>query len=91
MILGDSDASDPAGGRRTREEVIPSLAVMVGKERYAFPLLRVLEVYLDGALTPLPDTPDYVAGISVLRGQPRLVISLARLLGMLTSPVKTEK
>ena len=90
VILGDSDASDPAGGRRTREEVIPSLAVMVGKERYAFPLLRVLEVYLDGALTPLPDTPDYVAGISVLRGQPRLVISLARLLGMPTDRDETS-
>jgi purine-binding chemotaxis protein CheW len=82
VVLGEMEVGDTAALRRAREEVISTLAVIVGGERYAFPLLRVLEVYVDRALTPLPDAPDCVAGISVLRGQPRLVISLARLLGV---------
>ena len=90
VMLGEIEDGEPAAGRGAPEETLATLAVRVGKERYAFPLLRVVEVYVDDALTPLPDAPDYVAGISVLRDQPRLVISLSRLLGMPATGAETS-
>lgn len=71
--------------RRAGDDDVDTLAGLVvetaGGERYALPLGQVAEVYEDGDLTNLPNAPAEVCGLSVLRGQPRLVLSLARLLG----------
>ncbi|GEO79899.1 chemotaxis protein CheW [Pararhodospirillum oryzae] len=58
------------------------LVVNVAGESYAFPIERVREVAPVGTLTPLPGAPPEVAGLAVLRAQPRLVLSLAALLGL---------
>ncbi len=82
-LLGDL-GSGPMVERRGIGTAV--MVVEAGGESYAFPLESVSEVYADPALTPIPNTPDIVAGISVLRGSPRLVVSLARLLGLPADP-----
>jgi chemotaxis signal transduction protein len=90
VMLGEIEAGKPATSRGIPDDALSGLAVMVGQERYAFPLLRVQEVYVDSALTPLPDAPKFVGGLSVLRGQPRLVMSLSRLLGVPVTEAETS-
>ena len=81
-LLGDIEAGAVEDRRGVNAPSAAVMAVEAGGERYAFPLLSVSEVYADTALTPLPNAPHFVSGISVLRGEPRLVVSLARLLGL---------
>jgi purine-binding chemotaxis protein CheW len=58
------------------------LLVKVVHETYALPVERVLAVYEEVTMTPLPGTPVFVAGIVNLRGHLVTVLDLAVLLGM---------
>jgi chemotaxis signal transduction protein len=87
-MLGEAQGADTSGRHVAAETDVVCLAVDAGKERYAFPLEVVSEIYTDTDLTPLPNAPAFIGGISVLRGMPRLVVSLSRLLGV---PVETAE
>ena len=52
-----------------REDAIEVIEFVLAYERYAFESIFVREVYPLKALTPLPCTPPYVAGIVNIRGQ----------------------
>ena len=56
--------------------------VSVGREHYALPVTKVLEVAELGDLTPVPGSPPSVIGVCNLRGQVIPVLSLATLLGL---------
>ena len=60
---------------------LPVLMVRCGREPYALPLERVQEVVTVDRLTALPRAPAEMLGLTVLRGVPLPVLSLARLLG----------
>ena len=47
----------------------------------AIPVGRVIETLRPLPLDPLPGTPDFVLGVSMIRGQPTPVLSGSRLLG----------
>jgi purine-binding chemotaxis protein CheW len=57
------------------------LVLTVGGERYAIETRYVLEVLVLRALTPLPATPPFIAGIVHRRGRVIPVLDLPRLLG----------
>lgn len=88
-LLGDAEV-EGASRHAVVDAEITCLVVAVGPERYAFPLERVSEVYTDYHLTVIPNAAGFVGGLSVLRGLPRLVVSLSRLLGLPAQGTETR-
>lgn len=72
----------PAPPKRAAEEMLPLLQFSLHAEQYAFPLAAVDEVLRLPAITPLPCTPAFVAGITNVRGRFLAVVDLRRLLGL---------
>ena len=63
----------------------------VGGHAYGIPVRAVVEVTRMVALSPLPDAPDWVAGVLDLRGLPVPVVDLARRLGRLSRTPVLER
>lgn len=62
------------------------LAVRLGaRERYGIPYRWLDEIVRPRGLTPVPGTPDFIAGVMPRRGQLLAVLDLARLLRVLGS------
>lgn len=80
-LFGDIEA-DGGTALVTQSDLLACLEVGLGTEGYAFPLERVSEVYVEPNLTVLPNAPAFIKGLSVRRGVPRVILSLARLLGV---------
>jgi purine-binding chemotaxis protein CheW len=59
----------------------PVVVVEVAGEQYALPIDAVREVVAEAERTPVPRAPDEVMGVALLRGEPLLLLSFARLLG----------
>lgn len=51
-------------------------------EEYAAPILDVKEVVKNTAITPVPDSPDYVLGMINLRGKVAPIIDLEKRFGL---------
>ncbi len=79
-LFGEASAGAVVAAGST--DLVACLEVGLGTEGYAFPLERVSEVYVDTQLAPLPNVPDFIMGLSVRRGIPRLVLSLSKLMGL---------
>jgi purine-binding chemotaxis protein CheW len=69
-----TDGADPGVER--------ALIVRVGALQCALPLSSVVETMRPLPLQPLANTPDFVSGASIVRGQAVPVVDLARLLGV---------
>jgi purine-binding chemotaxis protein CheW len=54
----------------------------LGALRCALPLLQVVETMRPLPARPLPNAPEFVSGVSVIRGEPLPVVDLALLLGV---------
>jgi purine-binding chemotaxis protein CheW len=61
-------------------EVSPVFVVMVGTRACAFPLQHVGETMRPLPIKPVASTPDFVRGVSVIRGTPTPVVDLKALL-----------
>ena len=61
-------------------EISPVLVVMVGARACAFPLHHVVETMRPLPIKPVTGTPDFVRGVSVIRGIPTPVVDLKALL-----------
>jgi chemotaxis signal transduction protein len=61
----------------------------IGATEYAFPLARILEVGRPGLITPLPGVPDWLLGISNIRGDIVSVVDLRRSFGL--EPVPADR
>jgi purine-binding chemotaxis protein CheW len=69
----------------TETAAVGALQVVVfdlSEERYALEAAHVREVVRLAGLTPLPGAPDYLAGVTNLRGQILAVIDLLRFFGV---------
>ncbi|OAN53712.1 chemotaxis protein [Paramagnetospirillum marisnigri] len=67
-----------------------ALCFLIGSERYAVPLSRLSEVVPLGAWTPVPGQPQYLLGVTNLRGEIRPVIDLHSLLGLTPPPADSR-
>ncbi|RAU21534.1 chemotaxis protein [Paramagnetospirillum kuznetsovii] len=61
---------------------LDALICTIGAERYAVPLTYLSEVMPLGNWTPVPGQPQYLLGVTNLRGEIRPVIDLHSLLGL---------
>jgi purine-binding chemotaxis protein CheW len=61
-------------------EISPVFVVMVGARACAFPLHHVAETMRPLPIEPVAGTPDFVRGVSVIRGIPTPVVDLKALL-----------
>ena len=68
-------AADESGG-------IDALCCRIGAERYGVPLADLYEVMPLGNWTPVPGQPQYLLGVTNLRGEIRPVLDLHSLLGL---------
>lgn len=68
------------------EDRLGCLAFMAGGERYAMDLRDIGEIIEAGAVTAIPGAPAAVTGLSTLRDEPLLMVSLAGLLGLPPGP-----
>ena len=66
------------------------LVFYIGAERYGLPLAGVSQVLPAAALTALPLTPAFVAGLLDLHGTPVPVIDLARMAGTPPSALRFD-
>jgi purine-binding chemotaxis protein CheW len=60
---------------------IPAVVVRAGGRTCALPVLRVVETMRALPVAPLPDSPAFVYGVSIIRGAPVPVVWLGGLLG----------
>ncbi|MFN8453561.1 MAG: chemotaxis protein CheW [Anaerolineae bacterium] len=58
------------------------LVFQLGQERYGIDVQHVREIYPRQPLTPVPRTPDFVAGIFSARGRILSVVNLKQFLGL---------
>ncbi len=63
------------------------LTVRVGSYLFGAPVSSVTEILADTGVTPIPRTPSIVAGVSVVRGQPLMILSIRPLLSLPQAPV----
>jgi purine-binding chemotaxis protein CheW len=72
------------------QETLEALVFALGRELYALPANQVHEVRSVGALTRLPGTPTFLAGLINVRGRIVPVVDLRPLLGMPTDSQSTS-
>ncbi len=63
-------------------EEVEVLAFRLGKEAYGVPVERVREVLRMRDITPVPHTPEFVLGVTSLRGKVLPVVDIGKRLGV---------
>jgi purine-binding chemotaxis protein CheW len=77
----DEDSAG-AGEIREEEEKIEILTFSLGKEEFAFKIFDLFEILRYQRITRVPKMPDYVIGITSLRGKIIPVVNLKQKLGL---------
>ncbi len=57
-------------------EVIQLIVFNLGDEEYGADINQVREIIRTGVITPIPDSPDFIRGISNIRGEVPVIIDL---------------
>lgn len=57
-------------------EIIQLIVFDLGDEEYGANINQVREIIRTGAITPIPDSPDFIKGISNIRGEVPVIIDL---------------
>lgn len=76
----------PRGAVAEMAAGIDALGVRIASERYALPLDTLSEVMVLSRWTPVPGQPQYLLGVTNLRGEIRPVLDLHSLLGLASPP-----
>jgi purine-binding chemotaxis protein CheW len=71
-----------AGAELTQAEELEMLSFRLGGEEYAVMVDDVKEVLKMRQLTPVPNSPDYILGVTAIRGLILPVVDLAKRLGL---------
>ena len=77
----------------TREEgrVIQLIVFNLGDEEFGTDIAQVREIIRRGAVTPIPDSPDFIKGVTNVRGEIAVVIDLKRRFFLRTKKNVDEK
>ena len=75
---GATHASDQRKGIVSEDntEIIQLIVFNLGDEEYGADINQVREIIRTGAITPIPDSPDFIRGMSNVRGEIPVVIDL---------------
>lgn len=88
--IAETGFNDEPGETQTQAQEIELLSFRLGEEVYAVLVKDVREVLRIRDLTPVPNAPSYLVGVTSLRGAVLPVIDLCKRLG-LTTGVRDEK
>ena len=58
------------------------LIFSIGKRSFAVPSDRVIQIIEPGTVSPVPETPDYITGITSFRGEIVPVVELGKIFGL---------
>jgi purine-binding chemotaxis protein CheW len=99
----DSETAFPFDTRHKKEEISPKsdgihtplqnqyILLALDKTLFALPLSRALEIGRRPDITPLPNLPDWVLGISNIRGEIISFINLKAFFGISATGTKVER
>lgn len=79
---GQGEAEEAGGGVKETTQELELLSFQLGAEEYAVMVDDVREVLKLRELTDVPNTPEYILGVTSLRGTMLTVIDLGRRLGL---------
>jgi purine-binding chemotaxis protein CheW len=79
---GMTETSPAAESGDTQAQEIELLSFRIGGEEYAVRVADVREVMKVRGLTPVPNVPDYILGVTSLRGAMLPVLDLSKRLGL---------
>ena len=70
-----------SGGKKAREareqgNIIQLIVFDLGDEEFGADIAQVREIMKKGAVTPIPDSPDFIKGVTNVRGEIAVVIDL---------------
>lgn len=86
------DLAQPISDTKDRSvDTLRVLTFRMGKESYAIPAASVYTVLQTVPITPVPCVPNFVAGITNLRGHIRSVVHLAKFLGLHVAEEEAEE
>ncbi|MBU1128982.1 MAG: chemotaxis protein CheW [Candidatus Omnitrophica bacterium] len=60
------------------EKIIQLIVFHLGDEEFGADIAQVREIIRKGSVTPIPDSPDFIEGVSNVRGEIAVVIDLKR-------------
>lgn len=88
-------SSSPAGHPRAapsaiRKNTSQFVGFQLADQDYAFRIEQIQEIVILDNVTKIPQTPDYVEGVSNLRGSIIPIINLRKLFGLTPKPVDSE-
>ena len=63
-------------GDTEEAEIIQLIVFNLGDEEYGADINQVREIIRTGAITPIPDSPDFIKGVSNIRGEIPVIIDL---------------
>jgi purine-binding chemotaxis protein CheW len=73
-----------------RRNTTQFVGFQIDGQDYAFRIEQIREIVIRDRVTPMPRVPDYVEGVSTLRGAIIPIINLSRLFGMAQKPNDEE-
>lgn len=76
-----SSTASLASGAIRRTDMAQFIEFEIDQQRYAFPICQIREILILKNVTPMPQVPDYVAGVSNLRGEIIPIVDLRVMLG----------
>jgi len=59
-------------------KIIQLIVFNLGDEEFGADIAQVREIIRKGAVTPIPDSPDFIKGVTNVRGEIAVVIDLKR-------------
>ncbi len=77
--------------KKERSDTVQYLLVRLGQEEYALKVDSIVEIIKDIRVTPVPGAPDFIEGVTNLRGEMLSVVDLTRAIGLSNSPVKRSE
>lgn len=73
--------------KKERADAVQYLLIRLGSEEYAIKIDAIVEIIKDIQVTPVPGAPDFIEGVTNLRGEMLSVVDLARAIGLSNTPV----
>ncbi len=86
MADQSSPASDSASSAAEKKNSSQFVGFQIADQQYAFRIEQIQEIVILDQVTKTPQVPDYVEGVSNLRGSIIPIINLRKLFGLTPSP-----
>jgi purine-binding chemotaxis protein CheW len=90
MVGPLASSSPPPGSMAESKNVSQFVGFQIDEQEYAFRIEQIQEIVILDQVTQTPQVPDFVEGVSNLRGAIIPIVNLRRLLGLPPKPADTD-